>query len=258
MYAAVALVLASFGASPEPVPDGAARASGGLIGIRLEESGEIAYEDATAIVRGLSAAVEAACGAPTAVDDPVWSTCSREERCVEQVRARTHAEQVVLVRIYGSLTLARVVGELFSSPGAALRRAEADLPLGPKATNPPRREALERLARGLCPVGQGSIDLSKRPGSRPEATPALVPKDRPEPRVLPWIVVGASVVAGGAGVFFGVSSSDARASAERPDVTDAEFEVLADRAQGQAIAANFLFAAAGAGLIAGALLWLDE
>lgn len=226
-------------------------AAGAGVGLRLQEAGELPYEDATRLVAELGRALEDACGRPVAIDDPIWSRCSGDEQCIAQIRERTRAGDVVLVRVFGSLTIARVVTERFVDGEKAPRRAEIDVPRDASAW----RERLEELADLVCPASEKTKIVQSPVIEKIETTPPAQPFFD---RALPWMILGAGALAAAAGVGFGISSSNARSDSQNPAISQAEFEELADRTQAHAIAADVLFVAAAAGVAAGIVLFASE
>src|SRR5690349_15858559 len=105
-------------------------ATGAGIGVRLEEAGELPEEEATRLVAELGKALESSCARAVAIDDTMWSTCPPDQRCVDQVRARTRFDDVVLLRVFGSLTIARVIADRFLPGATEPARHELDVPRG--------------------------------------------------------------------------------------------------------------------------------
>lgn len=112
--------------------------------------------------------------------------------------------------------------------------------------------------------------LEAKPKLAPEAPtepkPDLTahgPKREKEPRVLPWVLIGAGVVSAGVATIFAVQSASARAQVTNPTVdaqtgyvvsiTRAEALELEGKAHTNAVVANTLWGVGG-GLVAGGLL----
>lgn len=222
------------------------------VGLKLEETDQLAFEDATELTGALAKRVEARSGRTVVVDDPVWSSCAGDERCLDQVRARTGGGDVVLLSIFGGLSRARVVAER-SRPGeASPTHVERDVPRDRKSWGP----ALDDLARALFP------EAPEPPGPEPIVGTSLDPTPSTPKlegtRWAPWIAVGAGVALAGAGAAFGVSSAQARADSADPNLADPAFEALADRTQAHAIAADALFGAATVAVVTGVVLLLFD
>ncbi|MCC7383816.1 MAG: hypothetical protein IT384_18385 [Deltaproteobacteria bacterium] len=226
----------------------AALATGGGFGVRLEEIGEVPREESVRMVAELGRAIERACGRRIAIDDPDWPSCLGVESCLDQIRSRTETEDVVLVRIFGSPTMARVIAERFRPGTGAPARTEIDVDRDPDRW----RLAFDRLAPEICPEPRVEPRVEIVP------SPALAVAKDEGSSLLPWFAFGASAVALGAACAFGASSVAARDESQRLDLSDDAFDSLADRTQVHAIAADTLFVAAGAGLVAGVLLLLTE
>ena len=78
------------------------------------------------------------------------------------------------------------------------------------------------------------------------------------PNLLPWVVIGASVVTAGVGVVFGISSSNARRDAEDNRNNPEQLDMFNDRLVRDGVIANVLYGLSAAGAAAGVtLLVLD-
>ncbi|MCK6551049.1 hypothetical protein L6R52_34750 [Myxococcota bacterium] len=218
------------------------------LGLRLEEAGEITPDEAVALTRALAARIEARCGATVVIDDPLWPGCVGQERCIDAIRARTGDGDVVLLRVFGGLTKARVITERFAAGADGATRAELDVPRDAGGW----AEPLTELAGRLCPTvqvshGTGTLTIDVAAPVAPEG-----------PRVLPWVLGGTGVALAVVGIAFGASSASARADAADPTLSDAAFDALADRTQAHAITADVLFVAAGVSAVTGLVLALIE
>ena len=78
-----------------------------------------------------------------------------------------------------------------------------------------------------------------------------LPPRRVWPTYAAWITLGAAVVSGATGIFFGVLSQESPSGSTRVDVLDD-----VDRKQNQALVANVLFGAAGACVLASAAIFV--
>src|SRR5262245_57205228 len=97
------------------------------IALNLEESSELPLESAVKMVDALAAAIGERAGLKPIVDDPTWSGCKRDDRCLIDIAARTQASEVVLVRVYGGALTHRMIAERFRD-GASIARAEIKVP----------------------------------------------------------------------------------------------------------------------------------
>lgn len=221
------------------------------LGLRLEEAGEIPDDEALALTRALATRLEARCGAPVAVDDPLWSGCAGQDRCIDTIRGRTGGGDVVLVRVFGGLTKARIITERFSAASEAPMRAELDVPRSVEGWAPP----LTDLAARICPEGQ----MSSGTGSPALAIDPLASSTgASKARVWPWVLGGSGVALAAVGVAFGASSASARRASADPTLSEPAFEALADRTASHAITADVLFVAAGVSLLTGLVVALIE
>jgi hypothetical protein len=82
-------------------------------------------------------------------DEPVWSSCPSEDHCADQIRARAHVEEVVLLHVLGGLTKTRVVAERLATRWRKAIRVELDLPRRLRDPGPD----LVKLAGSLFPEG---------------------------------------------------------------------------------------------------------
>lgn len=208
------------------------------IGVHLGEAIDLPRADAIAVVRTLADAIADHTRRDVHVDDPLWPACD-SGGCIDDVRARTRARDVVLVRVIAGLTLIRVIAHRV---GAA--------PVEVDVTHDRLGAECRSLARRLFPEG-----------APPPVTPPLVAAavPRPElPSVAPWVVVGGAAVALAVGVGFGASSRSARVDSQDPALSPDDFDRLADRTQSHAIVADVSFVvAAVAAVTAGVLWWTD-
>lgn len=217
------------------------------VGLHLEQVVDLPLARALELAGQLSDAIEARTGARAVVDDPVWSTCKSDDRCLGQIRARTGAETILLLRLVGGVQRVRLVVERFPELEVLEPRVEQDVSLDPTAADAELRVLAARLfAEGIA----------ARPPAVETAPPVELPPDEP-PSLLPtWLCVGASAALLGAGVAFGASSASARSDSQDPLLDDPGFEALADRTQRHAWVANVLYVAAGVSLAAGTALLL--
>lgn len=217
-------------------------AYGAVVGLRIDDVTDVPLERAIQIAEGLGHAIENESELSAVVDDPSWSRCPQVGGCLAELRARTGAGPLVLLRIYGGLTQIRVFAERPGPEQSA--KAEVDLPLG-GADAPP----LQALVHRLFP------DLPRR-----SPAPLLLGQSAPpppSPRLAPWVVAGTSAVALVVGVGLGLSSKAARTEVETVPHSDADIARLTAETQAHGLAANLLFGAAGLGALVAGALFLD-
>src|SRR5262249_37357776 len=157
-----------------------------------------------------------------AIDDPTWaSSCTSADRCASEVRARTQAEEVVLVRLYGGPLKIHVTADRLTSTSTGADRGrtrEANVP----KTRANWTDGLEALAGEL-------FDRSADPSDVAVAKPA--PRQAVETklsivRAVPWILCGVGVAAAGAGLAFGLDSAHTRNRIEAEILTAPDYQDL--------------------------------
>lgn len=219
-------------------------AYGAVVGLRIDDVTDVPLERAIQIAEELGHAIEHDSELRAVVDDPSWSRCTEPGRCLAELRARTGAGPLVLLRIYGGLTQIRVFAE---RPEAEQKtKAEVDLPLDAAGASAATDALVHRLFPELLHRAQAPLVLA------PPGPPAP-----PPPRLLPWVVAGTSVLALAVGVGLGLSSRGARTAVETTPLSDPEIARLTDQTQTQGLAANLLFGAAGVGALVAGALFLD-
>ncbi len=199
--------------------------------LRLEESAEIDANEAGAVVRALAFAIEQRTGLTVSVEE----NTGRSER--------------IGVRVFGGLTLLRVVALRSGAPGQPIQ-AERDIPSARETWAQP----LASLAAALFPEGTWSkVQVRPPPVEEPVLIAPVVPVR--EQSVGPYVVAGAGLVAGVLGIVFGRNSVSARTEAQDP-LRIAEYDRNADRAVSLAVAGNVLMLAGAVGLGTGVTWWL--
>lgn len=217
-------------------------AYGAVVGLRIDDVTDVPLERAIQIAEGLGRAIEDEGELRAVVDDPSWSRCPQVGGCLTELRARTGAGPLVLLRIYGGLTQIRVFAERPEPEQSA--KAEIDLPLGGADAGP-----LHALVHQLFPELPHRAPAPQLLGQSAPPTPS--------PRLAPWVVAGTGAVALAVGVGLGLSSKGARTEVETAPHSDAEIARLTDQTQVHGLAANLLFGAAGLGAIVAGALFLD-
>ena len=215
------------------------------VALVLVEAEGVESDAATALLRELADAISSLTGFSTVTDDPLWSACAEEASCVADVGAHAKAKNVVLAKIYGARTKVLLIADLHRLGPDGIERgpsAQATLSVDQQAWS---RE-LSAVAHTLFP-GTSSVSVSL-----PKEEPKL---PEPEgPTIAPWILFGASAVALGAGIGFGVSSASARDELMMGAHFDDEIDRLTGRMKTHALVANVMYGVAGAGAIAGIVL----
>lgn len=218
------------------------------VALSLEESAELPLETAVKAVDSLAQAITARTGVSVIVDDPTWSGCKREDRCLNEIASRTRVQEVVLVRVFGGALSHRLIAELFSGRAPSYR-AEVDL----SADRPEVwSEVLAGAAAALFPAVSPRVDLLAVP-EPPSAAPVA---DTFSP--WPFVALGAAVALVAGGAVFGARSASARSRLESEVLPEAEHNVLLRRSSRSQTTANILFVGAGAAAAGGVVLFFID
>lgn len=228
--------------------------AGATVGIRLEESEELSIEEAMQITEAFGRAIEARSGLTPVIDDPVWGVCRAADRCLSEVRSRTGANDVVLVRLFGAPKKVRLVAQKFRLGMPPDQRYEINVPIEREAWNAPLEEAARNMFEPKVElkarVEPPKLELHKDP-------PPIAPAS--ETSIAPWVLIGAGATALIAGSVLGLSSRSARGAVETEPHTDAEVEELTDRLKVHGWTANVLFSVSVLSVAGGAaLLFLEQ
>jgi hypothetical protein len=217
------------------------------VGVHLEDVGELPLEDAARLAQSLAQAIEKRTGQRSVVDDPLWPACQTGDRCTAAIRDRTQTNDIVFVRLFAAPLKIRLIAERVA-PKAEPRRTEVDLPKSDRAWS----SALEPAAAALFP--EGAAALKAAIDTHTTTTPAVKPESGPAS----WILLGAGGVALGTGVGLGIVSRRARTAIQSEDLDDAAYGSAVTRMQVTAIAADILFLAAAACIVASLVLTMDD
>jgi hypothetical protein len=223
---------------------------GAGIGLHLEERENVTRETALHALEALGRAIETRTSTQPVLDDLDWSACTREDRCVTEIRARTRTSDLVLVRAFaGPQGLHLVIERLPASAPAETAQTRITLPKNEEAT---WDASLAPAVAALFPEVKTRADIAVAP-------PTAAPRREEEAiSVAPWIVFGASALALGTGVAFGLSSRSAREQIERSRHDQLEYDELSGRQSAHGMAANVLFGAAAAGAVAGVVMLIID
>jgi hypothetical protein len=235
---------------------------GADVGLRIDDARGVSNDDVAEICGVLGKAIEDRAKLTSAID-AAETSCTRADRCIEDLRARTGATDILFIRFLGVPTRIRLLIELFPLRATvASKTVELDL----TRTRSSWAATLAGVAAELFPKREQPVAQPARSPELqppPEKTPpeiAVAPTSR-EPEEeddgwIPWAVIGTGVVVGAVGIGFGVSSRNARSEAISGPHTDAENAALEDRAIGHGIAANVMFVGAAIAIGAGVVLEL--
>jgi hypothetical protein len=144
---------------------------------------------------------------------------------------------------------------------AAAAKAEPPPPPVAKVEPPPVPKVDVPPAPPVAAAEPAKVDL--RPSPTPAAAAAISQAaPAPEPRSMvasvgPWVLLGTGVVAGGIGGFMGISANNEVSSA-KSDPVQLSAQSHQQAASSDALAANVLYAAAGAAVIGGAIWYFTR
>ena len=215
------------------------------VGVHVEEAD--ALGPALAIAHQVKDALEAH-GVGATVDNPDWARCD-VGRCLSDVRVRTRASTLLMLRIFAGPTRTRVFAELLGPDDQPVASAHTDLPQGGTAQT--RKAKLQALVVQLFPSPKETPAVRTAP-----KTPTTV---QAGPGAGPWFVLGGSGLALALGIGFGLSSQSARGQLEGQVLVPAQLAQLEDRLSTHALVANTMFATAALSAVSAALwYWLDR
>jgi hypothetical protein len=224
---------------------------GQTIALHIETISDTSQSVATPLTKALAATIEEQTGRPVRIDDLVASPCTSSDRCIPQIRARLRAEELVLVRIFGAITLTGLVLHRVSSASfEPVQVAEFEVPQDRELWPP----VLTRAVQALFP----------EPGWRqsPRGPAALIaqPEDKKGTSLspAPWIALGLSAIAVAVGTGFGVDSLSAQAQIRHQFLDAHAHDALAAQIRREAIAADLLFGLAAVAGIAGITLFIFD
>jgi hypothetical protein len=221
-------------------------------GIHIGETDHVPYQDALSLVETMAGLIEERTERPVVVDASEWEQCRGRGPCLDAVRARTRAEDVVIVRVIaGPLTL-HVASERFYFDVAATRTSSASLPKNERESWRPR---LEKMVVRLFPE---LPEVAPPPPSPPPPLVQVATEPPPEPSIAPWVVLGVSGAVAAVGTGFGVSNYVAKNQLEGQVVLIDERADLEGRVRSHGITATVLFSAAAAGAITAVLLYVFD
>lgn len=218
---------------------------GAGVGLHLEQVAELTLEDASALAFQLGQALEPRVGGAPVIDDPLWPECARPDRCVDEVRLRTRAQELVYLRVLGGPTKIRLIAERLE-PGRSHPPITRNL-TRERVTWAPE---LAALALALYPVA-----LARAPDESAVWTPPPPPPPA-ETNLVPLIPLGVGVAAAAVGVGFGLSSRALRQDLENGAIPDAEYDREVEHMRAHGLVANLLFGTAAVAGATALILWL--
>jgi hypothetical protein len=206
--------------------------------VHIEEAGEQALGTARLLAEDLARSIERRTASPAVVDERVGGEC--RDRCVSAVRQRTGADEVVLLRVFRSPTLIRLVAERFKGTATPTTTASRDINNVPEYW----KGALDGVAASLFPAS--------RPRKWIEIIPEPVARPPSSSRLGAWVFIsgGVSVAAGATALGFGIAARNTKNDIEGSVLFQRDYEAMASHLSDQALAANVLFAVAAVGALA--------
>lgn len=235
--------------------------------VRVEDAPGVTPEETRLVSEALAAAIQERTGATHALDLARDYPCDREDRCLEEIRARTGAEEVVLVKLLGALTKIRLLAEAVNLGSGSRRNAQADLPREQEGWKAPLAGVALILFPGgiqqtISPRAKAAPPPATAPPASPETqrpqegtTPAELVAQGPAPAAesdpTPWIVLGTSIGVLAGGTVLGILAQDARDSLESPEyltLSPGEVSSRTDLATNGGLGANILWGLGAIGL----------
>jgi hypothetical protein len=184
-----------------------------VIGLHLEHAVSLPLESAVALTNALGRAIEARTNRKVVLDDPIWSSCDKEDRCLPEIAARVGTAEVVFVSVFASVTQLKLVAQL----GVWSDRIERTLPKDAAAWPEPLDEIAARLFSPGAPVTTASTAPS-RPVEKVRAFP-----------IAPIIAGGGAIVAGAVAFGFSKSAASARDTINTSILVESDYQRLEDR-----------------------------
>ncbi len=187
--------------------------------------------------------------------DELGPPCATEDRCIQDIAARTGNDWVVLMRVIGVSSRIRVVLNYAQATQPELHERRVDLTRDRKTWSP---ALVQALRDAIPPAPTPRPPDQPRLGSLPNAPPITAPSTPPEVSPWPYLAMGSGAAAAGIGVIFGIRSANARTAGEAQFLPDGEFQRLEGQAINSGITANIMFGAAAVGIVTGAVLLLMD
>jgi hypothetical protein len=214
------------------------------VGLQIEQTSGVPWTEAQALVERLAEKIGDRTGARPPIDDPLWSACQREDRCLAEIRSRLAVSTVVLIRVLGAPATVRLVAERHGPAGGPPQAATIDLPRG------------EDPARALTAFAATLFPQVAAPAPPP---PPLAAPGPPEarPRWGSWLLIAGGATAGAVATGLLVSSMGAGASLQDPDRIQFDVGALQARQEGHGIAGAVVGAIGLSAIAVGALLLID-
>ena len=222
------------------------------VGIHLQQVEAVEPANVTAILDGIARALESRVGARPRIDGLApggaqsvgglgASTCVPSDKaCVEQMRARLGADEIIVVRVFGGLTKVLIVLQrIFADGGTFETRVSAN------------------LGKDWSPVWHTAVAELYPIQVRPQAQSAFDPSAAVEPAATTWpgwafLGLATATLAGGVGLGLSSRSASDRLTSER--LFDPLRADLDERASVHGIAATTLFVTSVVSAVVGTIV----
>jgi hypothetical protein len=216
------------------------------IAVHVEEAGELERAEAAAIAEQLARAFETRTSSTARVEDPAWWGCPEEseDRCVREVRARSGAADVVVLRLFGGARSVRVIADRYAEQASAPKNATIDL----ARTSTVWDQTIGELAAALFPEARG-----RREGS---AVASMIAAPSGESSSLHYVLFGAGAASAAVSAVLWITAQNARSELESDVHPYAEYDSLNSRMRTHALLSGALMITAGVAIVAGVISWL--
>jgi hypothetical protein len=223
------------------------------VGIRLEDAEGLSSDDGRRIAASFAKALQDTTGISSVVDERMWEEdCDKRDRCGAEIRGRTGARELVLLKAYGAATRFRLIAERVDDHSVVLRSVQADLSRDDRTMDRGLKGFVEilfpseaRSATVALPVAGTSIELAR----------AASASDSSAGKLVAWSAMGAGVVTAGVATVLRISSNSTRSSLEKDPLTPDQIKDDMSKVRTFSTLSNLLFGV-GAVLFTGGLVYL--
>ena len=258
---------------------------GATMGIHIEGVQDVPKKELGAILKRLKKGFEEKTGDKVKLDRKVGK-CVDTPECIAKVRARTKASKLLFLmltkgnekanklvttivfengekkkigvkipvkrKIWDKL-FPKLVSKLLKYKPKATTVAQAPPPVPSAAAPPPVPSAAAPPPVPGASTPAQSVPAAGAPSNQNVVAASVAPSSF---SWAPWLTVGGSLVAGGAGIYFGLQSSSARSSALSASHEVSEIEALNNDIYVNGMTANVLMGTAVLGLATGGVLFI--
>lgn len=216
-----------------------------IVALHIEELSELELGEALPVIVAFRAKLDGFADVETALDDPSFG-CESKDRCFDEVRARTGAGEVVMIR----LTAGPKRVQMRVRRAAGGQSAQALLDRQPGLWD----SALFELAQALFPEARPRLAETRT------ATRAIIAVEGAEraPPYVAYALGGAGIVSTIAGIACAAVNSDARGQIRDELLPAEEYEALRGRAKSFGLASSVLITAGVAAIGTGLTWWIVD